>query len=174
MQRSTPPAEQARELGIAPAVLEARLEAARQRLLTLRQGRPPVHRDEKILTAWNALAIKGMARAARVLGRPDYLVSAEAALGFIRASLWRGGRLLASYNLYAEAIQPAIHPLYGLVVALTTPIIARLALRLQWGDLRWLSGAVWLNRHAAVWPDELPPPDHEIPDLRPLAGLLAG
>ena len=56
-----------------------------------------------------------------------------------------GGRLLASYNLYAEAIQPAIHPLYGLVVALTTPIIARLALRLQWGDLRWLSGAVWLN-----------------------------
>lgn len=42
------------------------------------------------------------------------------------------------------------------------------------GARRVGAGAVWLNRHAAVWPDELPPPDHEIPDLRPLAGLLAG
>ena len=55
-------------------------------------------RDEKALASWNALAIKGMARAARVLGRADYLESAEAALSFVRERLWRGDRLLASYK----------------------------------------------------------------------------
>jgi hypothetical protein len=42
--------------------------------------------------------IKGMARAARVLGRDDYLASAERALAFLRSSLWRDGRLLATYK----------------------------------------------------------------------------
>ena len=56
-----------------------------------------------------------------------------------------GGRMLAGYNLHAEARRLAIHPLYGLVVALTTPIIARLARRLHWPDLRWLAAAVWLD-----------------------------
>jgi hypothetical protein len=53
-------------------------------------------RDEKILTSWNALLIKGMARAARTLDRPDLLGSAERALGFIHGTLWRDGRLLAT------------------------------------------------------------------------------
>ena len=42
-------------------------------------------RDEKILTSWNALMIRGMARAARVFGRADWLASARRALDFIRA-----------------------------------------------------------------------------------------
>jgi hypothetical protein len=42
--------------------------------------------------------IRGMARAARVLGRPDFLRSAERALDFIRGTLWRDGRLLATYK----------------------------------------------------------------------------
>ena len=95
VQRSTPPAEQARELGIAPAVLEARLEAARQRLLTLRQGRPPVHRDEKILTAWNALMITGLAHAARSLSSPELGEAAGDSLAALRTQAWRDGRLWA-------------------------------------------------------------------------------
>jgi uncharacterized protein YyaL (SSP411 family) len=54
--------------------------------------------DDKVLTGWNALMIKGMARAARVLGDPDCLESAERALGFVRGTLWRDGRLLATYK----------------------------------------------------------------------------
>lgn len=59
-------------------------------------------RDEKILTSWNALMIAGMARAARVFGRPEWLASARAALDFVRSTLWREGaggeraRLLAT------------------------------------------------------------------------------
>jgi uncharacterized protein YyaL (SSP411 family) len=42
--------------------------------------------------------IAGMARAAVVFGRGDWLASAKKALGFIRGSMWRDGRLLATYK----------------------------------------------------------------------------
>jgi len=88
----------ARAHGIDEAQAAARLEQARIRLLTARAERPRPGRDEKVLTAWNALMIKGMARAARVLGRTDCRDSAERALHFIRTTLWRDGRLLAVYK----------------------------------------------------------------------------
>jgi hypothetical protein len=53
-------------------------------------------RDEKILVSWNALAIRGMAHAGRVMGRPQWTASARSALEFIRAAMWREGRLLAT------------------------------------------------------------------------------
>jgi uncharacterized protein YyaL (SSP411 family) len=42
--------------------------------------------------------IKGMARAGRLLDRPDFIASAERAFDFIRARLWKEDRLLASYK----------------------------------------------------------------------------
>jgi len=74
------------------------LGAARTNLWQERQRRVRPGRDEKILTSWNSLMIKGMARAARVLDRQDYLDSAARALDFVRSSLWRDGRLLATYK----------------------------------------------------------------------------
>ena len=67
----------------------ALLARARAKLFAARARRIRPGRDEKILTSWNALTIAGMARAARVFGRPDWLASARAALDFIRATLWR-------------------------------------------------------------------------------------
>ncbi len=32
--------------------------------------------------------------------------------------------------------------------------------------------AVWVNRHGVTWPDEIPPPDHEIASLAELPALL--
>lgn len=92
------PERLAAEQGLPIASVVARLASARQKLFAARAGRVRPGRDEKCLTAWNALMIKGMARAARVLARPDYLASAEAALGFIRGQLWRDGRLLATWK----------------------------------------------------------------------------
>jgi len=74
----------------------ALLDSARAKLLRAREQRVWPARDEKILTAWNALMIKGLAVAARVLRRPDLADAATAAVDFIRRSLWRDGRLLAS------------------------------------------------------------------------------
>ncbi len=90
------PAEVAAELALAPADAEALLAGARAKLLAERARRIRPDRDEKVLTAWNALMIKGMARAARVLERPDLLASAERAVDFIRATLWTDAGLLAT------------------------------------------------------------------------------
>src|SRR6266436_5729175 len=51
--------------------IEALLESARRKLLALRNLRIWPGRDDKILTSWNALMIRGMAIAARALHRPD-------------------------------------------------------------------------------------------------------
>jgi hypothetical protein len=71
---------------------------ARNKLLSARELRVRPGRDEKILTSWNALMIHGMARAGRVFGRADLVASARRALDFLRATLWRAGRLLATYK----------------------------------------------------------------------------
>ena len=55
-------------------------------------------RDEKILTSWNGLMIKGMARAGRQLDNPALIESAVRAVDFVRATLWKDGRLLATYK----------------------------------------------------------------------------
>jgi uncharacterized protein YyaL (SSP411 family) len=86
----------ARQLDLAPEECGRRLESARAKLLAARVKRVWPGRDEKILTSWNALMIRGMARAARVLGEPAWLESARRATTFIRGTLWRNGRLLAT------------------------------------------------------------------------------
>ena len=74
------------------------LESARKKLFTVREQRVRPGRDEKVLTAWNALMIKGMAQAARILNEPRYLDSALAATHFIQQQLFKDGRLLATYK----------------------------------------------------------------------------
>jgi len=72
------------------------LESARRKLLAERNQRIWPARDEKILTSWNALAIRGLAVTARALQRDDLAAAATQALDFIRQTLWRDGRLLAT------------------------------------------------------------------------------
>ena len=86
----------AERLGRSVEEIETLLESARQKLLALRNTRIWPGRDDKILTSWNALMIRGMAIAARALNRPDFAASATRALDFVRQSLWREGRLLAT------------------------------------------------------------------------------
>jgi hypothetical protein len=74
------------------------VRAAKQKLFEAREKRVRPGRDEKILVSWNALAIRGMAHAGRVLGQPEWIASARGALDFIRAKMWRDGRLLATYK----------------------------------------------------------------------------
>jgi uncharacterized protein YyaL (SSP411 family) len=74
------------------------IDQARKQLFELREQRVHPGRDDKILTSWNALMIKGMLQAARHLGEPDYAESALAALDFINQTLWKDHRLLATYK----------------------------------------------------------------------------
>jgi uncharacterized protein YyaL (SSP411 family) len=80
------------------AEVSALLESARAKLLALRAQRVRPSRDDKILTSWNALMIRGLAIAARVHNAEPLAAAASQALDFIRATLWRDGRLLATYK----------------------------------------------------------------------------
>jgi uncharacterized protein YyaL (SSP411 family) len=59
--------ELTRTFGLEEADVEARLAAARERLLVARMRRPQPARDDKALAAWNGLAIAAFAEAARLL-----------------------------------------------------------------------------------------------------------
>ncbi len=93
-----PLSQVAAALGITGAEAAQRLACARAKLLAARERRIRPGRDDKILTSWNALMIGGMAHAAHVFARTDWLASARRALDFIRATMWREDRLLATHK----------------------------------------------------------------------------
>ena len=89
-------ADVAEALGLSPEETGRRLTAAREKLLAARAQRVRPGRDEKVLTSWNALMIRGLAVAGRLLAEPAWLDAAARALDFIHRELYRGGRLLAT------------------------------------------------------------------------------
>ncbi|MFL6653200.1 MAG: thioredoxin domain-containing protein [Sulfurifustis sp.] len=88
--------EIASALHLSEAQVNERLGSARAKLYAVRERRVRPGRDDKILASWNGLMIRGMARAGRLLDRPDFIDSAARALDFVRRTLWRDGRLLAT------------------------------------------------------------------------------
>ena len=87
-----------RRTGNADSAIVSTIDDARQVLLREREKRVHPDRDEKQLTSWNALAIRGFAIAGRVLDRPDLIDQAAAAVDFISSEMMVNGRLLASYK----------------------------------------------------------------------------
>ena len=71
-------------------------KSAQAKLFATRENRPRPGRDDKILTSWNALVIKGLARAGRVFNRPDWTALAQNAVDFIREKMWVNEQLLAT------------------------------------------------------------------------------
>jgi len=82
--------------GLSSREVRRHLKSARDKLFDAREQRVRPGRDEKILTSWNALMIKGMARSGRLLQHPEWVASAERALAFLRENHWRENRLLAT------------------------------------------------------------------------------
>ena len=91
-------AEIARDSGMSVDTLTNTWHSARQKLLTQRANRIAPGRDEKQLTAWNALAIRGLAIAGRALNRGEYIDAAQHAVDFVRDQLIVDGRLLATHK----------------------------------------------------------------------------
>ena len=88
------------------AATEVLLDSAREKLLVVRARRVRPGLDDKVLTAWNGLMIRGMASAGRLLRRDEYIGSAARAADFIRKHLWKDGRLYAGWRA-GEAKLPA-------------------------------------------------------------------
>ena len=75
------------------------MAAIRERVRSCRLGRTELHKDDKILTAWNGLMIAALSKAGLVLGEPGYLEAAKEAAAFLREKLTDAdGRLLARWR----------------------------------------------------------------------------
>ena len=88
----------ARELAATAEETRSLLDSGRSKLLATREERVAPGRDEKILTSWNALAIRGLAIAGRTLQRADLVAAAERAATFIRTTMMIDGRLYAGFK----------------------------------------------------------------------------
>jgi uncharacterized protein YyaL (SSP411 family) len=75
------------ELGLTVEELSRQLAEAAKKLYEVREQRIHPLKDDKIITSWNGLMIAAMARAGRILGRPDYIQAAGKAAGFILENL---------------------------------------------------------------------------------------
>jgi uncharacterized protein YyaL (SSP411 family) len=106
LKQQRPLAETAAALQLDVAVAADRLAAALDRLRGVRATRPRPHLDDKIIAAWNGLALSALARAAAHPAacladkRPFYLESALRCARFIERELFvvSTGRLLRSWR----------------------------------------------------------------------------
>jgi uncharacterized protein YyaL (SSP411 family) len=85
------------------------IDSIRTRLLAARERRVRPGRDEKILTAWNAMMISAFAEGYRALGDARYLDAARRAASLIMGRMCEGGALkrsfkdgVARFNAYLE------------------------------------------------------------------------
>ena len=122
------------------AAVHARLTASMQTLATARAQRPRPMRDDKIVTAWNGLAISAFARATQVLGDPDWAASAGRAASFVRANLFdpASGRL-------AHSARGGVRDARGFAEDYAFLIQGLLDLYEATFEVRWLEWAVQLQ-----------------------------
>jgi len=83
---------------VEPEQFKGILESCRSKLFQAREQRIHPHKDDKVLTAWNALMIVALAKAAQAFGEEKYLKQAQAAFSFIQQELTQDGRLLARWR----------------------------------------------------------------------------
>ncbi|WP_194182078.1 thioredoxin domain-containing protein [Faecalibacter rhinopitheci] len=70
----------------------------KETLNKIREQRIKPHRDEKVLTSWNALTIKGLCDAYQAVGNEEYLKLAKNAIEFILDTQWDGETLYRNYK----------------------------------------------------------------------------
>ena len=95
---SHPPETFAQSESVTVESLERAVRRALPALLAKREERPRPARDEKILTDWNGLMLRTMAKAAAHLGRNDWREMAEANAAFLLDTMWDGRRLRHAFK----------------------------------------------------------------------------
>ena len=100
------------------------LASAKAKLLAERAMREPPGKDEKVLAAWNGLAIHGMAKAGVRLGEPAWIDSAARATDFVRTRMVDDGKLFATwkdgavnYPAYLDDYANMLHGVLALLAA---------------------------------------------------------
>lgn len=94
----SPLAEAAKAAGINESAARRLLDTARSKLLAVREGRVWPGLDDKLITSWNGLMIRGLAIAARALQRDDLGLIAAHATDFIRNRMVVDDQLMAVHK----------------------------------------------------------------------------
>jgi uncharacterized protein len=106
-----------------------------KRLLAARGGRPQPGRDDKVVAAWNGLAIAALADAGAVLSVPSYVDAAVAAADLLTRVHLVGGRLLRTSRDGVAGANAGVLEDYADVAE------GLLALHQATADPRWLATA---------------------------------
>ncbi len=88
----------AKKNSVSVADLKTRLRSINDKLLAERGKRVRPLLDNKILTGWNGLMIRGLADAGRILERPEYIKVAEKAADFLWDNSRVDGRLMRTFT----------------------------------------------------------------------------
>ncbi|HVV17896.1 MAG TPA: thioredoxin domain-containing protein [Pseudonocardiaceae bacterium] len=123
----------------------ARWSSVRGRLLLARKARPQPARDDKVVTAWNGLAIGALAEAGVALGRPDWVAAAIRAAEFVVDTHVVDGRLRRTSRDGVVGTSPGVLEDYGCLAE------GLLALYQSTADARWLATATGLLEVATEW-----------------------
>jgi hypothetical protein len=107
----------------------------RDRLLAARLERPQPARDDKVVTAWNGLAIAALADAGVLLGRPDLVAAGAAAAEFVLATHIVDGVLHRTSRGGVVSAAPGVLDDYGDLAE------GLLALHQATGEARWLAAS---------------------------------
>ncbi len=180
--------------GIDNREYEVEHERIRRRLMAVRAGRIRPGLDNKVLTSWNALVIRGLANAARVFMRQDYFDIAHRCLQSIKKECWLDGCLLAlsvtsgkklpAYlDDYAHLLQATLDCLQfewnpadlEFATQLATQLLERFADQTNGGFFFTASDHEKLIQRSKSWPDEAMPSGNAVAALAlHRLGLLIG
>lgn len=132
--------ELAEQFASSEAEVRDKLLTARKKLFAAREQRIHPGQDDKILTAWNGLMIRGMAHAGRHLGIPACTDSAARSADYIYRNLWKDNRLLATARNDQAHLNAYLDDYAFLISGLLE------LLQSKW-DYRWLA---WIQQLADV------------------------
>ncbi len=132
-----PLAQVARSLQVDEASLRTQIESIRELLYAARSDRAAPARDDKVITAWNALAITAFAQAGAALTRDDYIDVARSCADFVLEQLVADGVVFRIWNGGAARIVGFLDDAANLGDALLTLYEAT-------GDPRYFTAALAL------------------------------
>ncbi|MGO4616228.1 thioredoxin domain-containing protein [Nocardia sp. 2YAB30] len=114
---------------------DARLERIGAALRAARARRPQPERDDKVVTAWNGMAVTALAEAGSALGEPGWVAAAVRCARFLLAEHVVGGRLRRASLGGVVGSAPGILEDYAWLVT------GLLALHQATAELSWLEDA---------------------------------
>jgi uncharacterized protein YyaL (SSP411 family) len=139
LQRRLAIPDAAAQSGMNEEEMLQRLDEVHGLLLEARSRRPRPATDDKILVAWNALALRAYAEAARLLNRPDYLQAAQKCADFLLRNLLSHGRLFRAWRSGMPRHSGFLEDYAGLILGL-------IELYQTDANLRWFQAALQLTQ----------------------------